>query len=316
VITYLIRRLFQSIVTLFIVSIATFGMMHLMPNGVVRGILGQRATPERIAALTHRLGLDQHLYVQYWRWLDRLLFHFDLGESNQGGGRNVSDLIKASLGQSVYIVGLALFFTILISVPVGVLQATRRNSIADYAMTTFSFVGYAVPVFFLGVVLRDLFQVQFHLIPTAAQISSFHDAFTQPEQMILPVVTLVIGGVAGYSRYMRSSMLDELTQDYVRTAIAKGAPKRRVLYGHVLRNAMIPMVTLIGLSLPTLVGGTLLVEQIFNIHGIGVLTIQAALSSDFAVVLGTTMLTAIVTVIGSLVADISYAALDPRVRLT
>jgi peptide/nickel transport system permease protein len=314
--TYLIRRFFQSIVTLFIVSLATFGMMHLMPNGVVRGMLGQRATPQRIAELTHRLGLDQPLYVQYWRWLDRLVVHFDLGQSNQGGGQNVSDLIKQTLGQSIYIVGLALFFTIVLSVPLGVLQATRRNTPADYAITTFSFIGYAVPVFFLGVVLRDLFQIRFHLIGTTAQIDSFHAAFTQPDQMILPVATLVISGVAGYSRYMRSAMLDELTQDYVRTATAKGATKRRALYGHVLRNAMIPMVTLIGLSLPTLVGGALLVEQVFNIDGIGGLTIHAALSDDFAVVLGTTMLTAVVTVIGSLVADVSYAALDPRVRLT
>jgi peptide/nickel transport system permease protein len=313
--TYLIRRFFQSFVTLFIVSIATFGMMHLMPNGVVRGMLGQKATPEKIAELTHRLGLDQPLYVQYWRWLDRLALHFDLGFSYQRN-QSVNDLMKETLGQSIYIVGLALFFTILISVPVGVLQATRRNTVTDYTITTFSFIGYAVPVFFLGVVLRDIFQVQFHLIGTASQIDSFHAAFTQPDQMILPVATLVIGGVAGYSRYMRSAMLDEITQDYVRTAIAKGATKRRVLYGHVLRNAMIPMVTLIGLSLPTLVGGALLVEQIFNIQGIGVLTINAALQSDFVIVLGTTMLTALVTVLGSLVADISYAALDPRVRLT
>ncbi|MBS2535577.1 ABC transporter permease [Catenulispora sp. NF23] len=313
--TYLIRRFFQSIVTLFIVSIATFGMMHLMPNGVVRGMLGQRATPQTIAELTHRLGLDQPLYVQYWRWLDRLVVHFDLGTSYQKS-QTVNALLKEDMGQSMYIVGLALFFTIVISVPVGVLQATRRNSVTDYTITTFSFIGYAIPVFFLGVVLRDLFQVQFHLIPIAKQIDSFHAAFSQPDQMILPVATLVISGVAGYSRYMRSSMLDEITQDYVRTAIAKGATKRRVLYRHVLRNAMIPMITLVGLSLPTLVGGALLVEQIFNIQGIGVLTINAALSSDFVIVLGTTMLTAIVTILGSLVADISYAALDPRVRLT
>ena len=313
--TYLIRRTLQSIITVFIVSIATFGMMHLMPNGIVRGMLGQHYDAQKAAALTHQLGLDRPVYIQYAKWLDRLVFHFDLGYS-WTYHQNVSDLITENLGQSIYIVGLSLFFTILFSVPLGVLQATRRNTITDYTITTFSFIGYAVPVFFLGVVLRDLFQVQFHLIPTAAQIASFHDAFTQPEQMILPVATLVIGGVAGYSRYMRSAMLDEITQDYVRTAIAKGATKRRVLYGHVLRNAMIPMITLIGLSLPTLVGGTLLVEQIFNIHGIGVLTISAALSNDFGVVLGTTLLTAIVTVIGSLVADISYAALDPRVRLT
>ena len=313
--TYLIRRTLQSIITVFIVSIATFGMMHLMPNGIVRGMLGQHYDAQKAAALTHQLGLDRPVYIQYAKWLDRLVFHFDLGYS-WTYHQNVSDLITENLGQSIYIVGLSLFFTILFSVPLGVLQATRRNTITDYTITTFSFIGYAVPVFFLGVVLRDLFQVQFHLIPTAAQIASFHDAFTQPEQMILPVATLAIGGVAGYSRYMRSAMLDEITQDYVRTAIAKGATKRRVLYGHVLRNAMIPMITLVGLSLPTLVGGALLVEQIFNIHGIGVLTISAALSNDFGVVLGTTLLTAIVTVIGSLVADISYAALDPRVRLT
>jgi peptide/nickel transport system permease protein len=313
--TYLIRRTLQSVITVFIVSIATFGMMHLMPNGIVRGMLGQHYDAQKAAALTHQLGLDRPVYIQYAKWLDRLVFHFDLGYS-WTYHQNVSDLITENLGQSIYIVGLALFFTILFSVPLGVLQATRRNTVTDYTITTFSFVGYAVPVFFLGVVLRDLFQVQFHLIPTAAQIASFHDAFSQPEQMILPVATLVIGGVAGYSRYMRSAMLDEITQDYVRTAIAKGATQRRVLYGHVLRNAMIPMITLVGLSLPTLVGGALLVEQIFNIHGIGVLTISAALSNDFGVVLGTTLLTAIVTVIGSLVADISYAALDPRVRLT
>lgn len=313
--TYLIRRLFQSIVTLFIVSVATFGLMHLMPNGVARAMLGRNYNPQNLANLNHKLGLDKPLYVQYGHWLDRLALHFDLGYSYQRN-QSVNDLMKEDLGQSIYIVGLALFFTIVLSVPLGVVQATRRNTVTDYTITTFSFIGYAIPVFFLGVVLRDLFQVQFHVIPIAKQIDSFHAAFSQPAQMILPVGTLVVSGVAGYSRYMRSSMLDEITQDYVRTATAKGATKRRVLYGHVLRNAMIPMVTLIGLSLPTLVGGALLVEQIFNIQGIGVLTIQAATQNDFVIVLGTTMLTALVTVIGSLVADISYAALDPRVRLT
>ena len=289
--------------------------MHLMPSGVARAMLGRNYNAQNLAVLNHKLGLDRPLYIQYGHWLDRLALHFDLGYSYQRN-QSVNDLLKETLGQSIYIVGLALFFTVLLSVPLGVVQATRRNSVADYTITTFSFIAYAVPVFFLGVVLRDLFQVQFHVIPIAQQIDSFHAAFSQPAQMILPVGTLVVSGVAGFSRYMRSSMLDEITQDYVRTAIAKGAPKRRVLYRHVLRNAMIPMVTLIGLSLPTLVGGALLVEQIFNIQGIGVLTINAALQNDFVIVLGTTMLTAIVTVAGSLVADISYAALDPRVRLT
>ncbi|GAA2066154.1 ABC transporter permease [Catenulispora yoronensis] len=311
---YLIRRTLQSIATLFIVSIITFGLLHLMPNGVVRGMLGQKATPQQITYLTHKLGLDQHLWTQYWIWLKKLL-HGDLGTSyirNQ----TVSDLIRETLGQSAYLVGLALLITILLAVPIGVLQATRRNTATDYTITTLSFVGYAVPVFFIGPILREIFQVKLHWIPTANQIDSFHSLLVQPEQTVLPVLSLVIGLVAGYSRYMRSSMLDELTQDYVRTATAKGATKRRVLYKHVLRNAMIPMATLVGLSLPGLVGGALLVEQIFNIQGMGLLTIQAAQQNDFVIVLGTTMLTAVVTVIGSLVADISYAALDPRVRLT
>jgi peptide/nickel transport system permease protein len=311
---YLIRRTLQSIATLFIVSLATFGLLHLMPNGVVRGMLGQRATPQQIAYVTHKLGLDKHIWDQYWIWIKNLL-QGDLGTSyirNQ----SVDNLVKETLGQSAYLVGLALLLTIVLAVPIGVLQATRRNTVTDYTITTLSFIGYAVPVFFIGVILRDVFQVKLHWIPTANQIDSFSSAFGQPEQMVLPVGTLVIGLVAGYSRYMRSAMLDELTQDYVRTAIAKGATKRRVLYRHVLRNALIPMATLVGLSLPGLVGGALLVEQIFNIQGIGLLTINAAQQNDFVVVLGTTMLTALVTVLGSLVADISYAALDPRVRLT
>jgi peptide/nickel transport system permease protein len=278
-------------------------------------MLGNKATPLKIAALHRQLGLDQPLYVQYWKWADQLFFHLDLGFSYQRS-QSVNDLLRETLGQSMYLLGLALVITILISVPIGVLQATRRNSAVDYTITTLSFIGYAVPVFFLGVILRDIFQVKLHWIPTAAQIDSFHAAFTQPEQMILPVATLVVGLVAGYTRYMRSSILDEITQDYVRTATAKGASKRRVLYGHVLRNAMIPMATLIGLSLPALVGGALLVEQIFNIQGIGLLTIQAALQTDYSIVLGTTMLTALFTIAGSFLADLSYAALDPRVRLS
>lgn len=312
---YLIRRVFQAFITLILVSIITLLLMHMMPGDPARAMLGNKATPLKIAALHKQLGLDDPLWVQYWKWADQLFFHFDLGFSYRRD-QSVNALLAETLGQSMYLLGLALFITIVISVPIAILQATRRNSLVDYTITTMSFIGFAIPVFFLGVILRDIFQVKLHWIPSAAQIDSFHAAFTQPEQMILPVATLVVGLVAGYTRYMRSSILDEITQDYVRTAIAKGAGKRRVLYGHVLRNAMIPMATLIGLSLPALVGGALLVEQIFNIQGIGLLTIQAALQTDYSIVLGTTMLTALFTIIGSFLADLSYAALDPRVRLS
>jgi peptide/nickel transport system permease protein len=310
---YLIRRTIQAIITLLIVSVVSFGMLHLMPGGPVRAMLGTKANPLTIKALTDEMGLNHSLPVQYWTWLDNLL-HGNLGFSYVKE-QSVSSLIAETLGQSAYLVGLALLVTIVLSIVIGVLQATRRNSVIDYSFTALSFVGYSIPVFFLGVILRYVFQDDLGWIPTGNQIASFHDAFVQPIQMILPVATLVIGSIAGYSRYMRSAILDQITQDYVRTAIAKGAGKNRVLYGHVLRNAMIPMVTLIGLSLPGLVGGALLVEAVFNIQGIGLLTVGGALNTDYVIVLGTTMLTAFVTVLGSLLADICYAALDPRVRL-
>ena len=158
--SYLIRRVFQAIVTLFIVSIITFGLLHLMPNGVVRGMLGQKATPLLIAQETHKLGLDRPLVVQYWDWLTKLA-HGDLGTSFQRN-QSVDDLIRETLGQSMYLLGLTLVITIVLAVPVGVLQATRRNTAVDYTITTLSFIGYAVPPFFIGPVLRQIFQVQLH----------------------------------------------------------------------------------------------------------------------------------------------------------
>jgi peptide/nickel transport system permease protein len=250
---------------------------------------------------------------QYLIWVGHLI-HGDFGY-DYTYNQSVGSLIAGTLGQSMYIVFLALVLSMLIAIPMGLIQATHRNTWIDHAFTTFSFVGYSVPTFFIGWLLLDVFEDNLGWIPQGNQIASFHDAFTQPVQLILPVFTLVFGSVAGYSRYMRSAILDQITQDYVRTAIAKGATRQRVLYRHVLRNAMIPMVTLVGLSLPALVGGALLVEYVFNIHGIGLLTTNAALQNDYGVTLATTLLAAVVTVIGSLVADISYAALDPRVRL-
>jgi peptide/nickel transport system permease protein len=312
---YIIRRILQALVTIVIVTIVSFGLMHLVPTGLVHALVGARQAnnPLAIAQVTQELGLNKPLVEQYLIWVGHLL-HGDFGY-DYTYNQSVGSLIAGTLGQSMYIVFLALVISMLISVPMGLIQATHRNSWIDHSFTTFSFIGYSVPTFFIGWLLLDVFEDNLNWIPQGNQIASFHDAFTQPVQLILPVFTLVFGSVAGYSRYMRSAILDQITQDYVRTAIAKGATRRRVLYRHVLRNAMIPMVTLIGLSLPALVGGALLVEYVFNIHGIGLLTTNAALQNDYGVTLATTLLAAVVTVIGSLLADISYAALDPRVRL-
>lgn len=311
---YLIRRTIQAILTMVLVSIITFSLLHLLPDGMVRGLLGTHATPQAIAQLSTQLGLDKPLILQYLDWFGNFLhgnFGWDYFKQ-----QSVGSLIQGTLGQSMYIVGISLVLSIAISVPIGVVQATRRNSAIDHSLTFISFVLWGIPTFLIAFLMLDLFVDQLGWIPPSNEIASFHDAFTNPEAIILPVACLTLTSFASFSRYLRSSVLDELTQEYVRTAIAKGASRRRVLYGHVLRNAMIPMITLIGLSLPALVGGAVVIENVFNIQGIGLLTTQAALTNDFGVTLVITMLTAALTVLGSLIADLSYAALDPRVRLT
>jgi peptide/nickel transport system permease protein len=312
---YLIRRILQAIITVFIVTIVSFGLMHLVPTGVVHALVGARqaGNPQAIAAVTHELGLDKPLVEQYWIWLTHII-HGDFGY-DYTLNQSVGSLVTSRLGQSMYIVALALIVSVLIAVPMGLVQAIKRNTWIDHSFTVFSFVCYSVPVFFFAWLLQDIFMDNLGWIPQGNQIASFHDAFTQPVQMILPVFTIVLSQVAGFSRYMRSAILDQITQDYVRTAIAKGASRSRVLYGHVLRNAMIPMVTLMGLALPAIVAGALIVEYVFNIQGIGLLTTQAALQNDYGITLTSTLLVSVLTVVGSLLADISYAALDPRVRL-
>ncbi|WP_035803303.1 ABC transporter permease [Kitasatospora mediocidica] len=311
---YLFRRLLQSVVTVLMVTVVSFGLMKLMPGGPVRAILGSHATPANIAHLTQQMGLDRPLYVQYWTWLDGLL-HGNLG-FDYVVQRPISDVLFSALGASAYIVGVSLLLALLIAVPVGMVQATRRNSAVDHAFTVFSFVAYGIPTFFVGFLIQQWFEDDLQWVSVQNQVSTFTEALTHPEAICLPVLTLTITTVAGYSRYMRSGVLDQITQEYVRTAKAKGASARRTLYGHVLRNALIPMVTLIGLSLPALVGGSLIVEFVFNIQGIGLVTTRAAQQNDYGITLAATLLTAVVTVVGSLVADVSYAVLDPRVRLT
>jgi peptide/nickel transport system permease protein len=310
---YIIRRTVQAVITIVLVSIITFGLLHLLPGGMVRGLLGTHATPQAIAQLSAQMGLNRPLFMQYLSWFGNFL-HGDFGW-DYFKQQSVGSLIQGTIGQSMYIVGLSLVLSVAVSIPIGVLQAVRRNTAVDHALTVISFVLWGVPTFLIAFLMLDLFVDQLGWIPPSNEIASFHDALTQPQAVILPVACLTLTGFASYSRYLRSSVLDELTQEYVRTAIAKGAGRRRVLYGHVLRNAMIPMITLIGLSLPALVGGAVVIENVFNIQGIGLLTTQAALTNDFGVTLAITMLTAALTVLGSLIADLSYAVLDPRVRL-
>jgi peptide/nickel transport system permease protein len=271
-------------------------------------IAGQHPSPAALAAARLELGLDHPVWYQYWTWLK------DICTGNLGfsyaQNQSVVSLLFNHLPQSLILVGSSTVVTLLIAIPMGVVQAVRRNKASDYVLTTFSFLFYSMPIFMVAIILINVFAIDLPWFPPEGpqSLSDIHS-------LVLPVITLALIQIALFSRYARSSVLEQITQDYVRTARAKGASEVRVLFRHVLRNALIPVVTLLGLSLPGLVAGALVTESVFNYPGMGYLFLQAANNEDYSILLGTTILVAVVTVLGSLFADLGYAALDPRVRL-
>jgi peptide/nickel transport system permease protein len=315
VIGFLVRRLVQAIVVILGVMVIIFLLSKLIPGGEARNVLGPRATPPAVAHFNLVNGLDLPLWDQFWRYLSGVLFHFNLGYSfreNQG----VRQLIFERLPKTLALVGVSTALALIIAIPLGILQVVKRNSAVDYTVTGLSFFFYAMPSFLLGTLLIMWFALDLHWFPVSPPIGSGgFTIFEDPRAFILPVVTLAAITIAAFSRYMRSSMMDAMSEDYVRTARAKGASNKRVLYGHALRNALIPIITLVGLSLPAIVSGALITEDVFNYPGMGLLTVNAAQNDDVATILGTTLVVTIATVLGSLLADILYAVADPRIRL-
>jgi peptide/nickel transport system permease protein len=313
VVGFLIRRIGQAIVVLIMVTVATLALVHLFPGGPVRALLGDRATPYLINYYNHLYGFNQPFYLQYLKWVGQLL-RGNLGFSDKLN-ISVATLIGQDLPKTIVLVALGLIVSLLFGIPLGVYQAVHRNSAADYVLTAISFLGYSTPVFFLGIVLIDWFAIDSHVFPsTGPQSNSVLSILADPRALVLPVVTYAFLLYALWSRYMRSSVLDNMVQDYVRTARAKGASERRVVWGHVFRNSLVSVVTLLGLSLPTMVTGAILIEVVFNYAGMGLAFYQAALNNDFNVLLAFTVLVTTATILGNLLADIGYAVLDPRVR--
>jgi peptide/nickel transport system permease protein len=310
---YLLRRVAQGILVLLIVTLIVFGLLQLLPGGPARAVLGVRATPPLIAAFNRQNGLDRPIFVQYGIWLGHLLTG-NLGYSyNQS--QSVASLIAERLPKTLALTITSVVLAMLVGVIVGTIQAVRRNRLIDYTSTTIGFIFYSFPPFFLGLLLVILFAVDIHLLPAeAAQSTSVWAILGDPRALVLPVVTLALGGVALFSRYMRSSVIDNLVQDYVRTAQSKGVGQVRLLMVHVMRNALLPIVTLIGLFLPVLLSGAVVVESVFNYPGMGLLFWNAATTRDYPTELGVTVLAGVLTVAGSLLADLLYAVLDPRVR--
>jgi peptide/nickel transport system permease protein len=310
---YLAQRAGQAAVVVIGLMILTFIMIHLEPGSAARATLGIRATPGRIAIFNSTYGLNQPLYRQFLTYIDQVL-HGNLGTS-YSLQIPVSTLIAERLPRDLLLLGLSTALALLIAVPMGIYQAVRRGGVADNVLTGASFTLYSTPDFLFAILLIALFSVQLHILPPEApQASSVAGLLADPRALVLPVVTLALVTVASYSRYMRSSAIDVLAQDYIRVARAKGLPQRLILFRHVLRNSLLPVVTMVGLSFSWIVAGAVIAEEVFNYPGMGLLFYQAATTHDFPVLLGSTLVVGVATVIGNLAADVAYGVLDPRIR--
>jgi peptide/nickel transport system permease protein len=310
---YILKRFLQSVVVLLLVTMIMFIMFHLLPGNPARAELGVKAQPQAIAAFDKLEGLNRPVWYQFWIYLDHLA-HANLGFSYLQNA-SVALLFAQRFPKTILLIGLATTVAIVVAVPLGVMQAVRRNKLDDYMLTGSSFVLYSFPTFWLGIILIEIFAISLHVLPpTAPEGTSLGPILADWQGLVLPVMTLALVSVASYSRYMRSAMIDSLAQDYIRTAKAKGLSQRAVLFRHALRNSLIPMATLIGLSIPGVLSGAVITESVFNYPGVGLLFIQSADSEDFSVLLGLTLVAAIGVIVGNLVADIGYAVLDPRIR--
>ncbi|HEY5356341.1 MAG TPA: ABC transporter permease [Streptosporangiaceae bacterium] len=310
---FLIRRTLQALLVLFLVSVFTLALVHLFPGGPVRSLLGPRATPQQVAHYNQLYGFDKPFYVQYLKYLGQLL-HGNLGFSTKLN-QSVTSLIAQDLPKTIILVALGTIVSLLFGIPLGLYQAVKRYTVGDYVLTGISFLGYATPTFFVALLLIEWFAIDIHLFPPfAPQGTTIGQILSQPRALVLPVIAYSFVLYALWSRYMRSSVMDNLVQDYVRTARAKGASERRVLWGHVFRNSLMSIVTLLGLSLPTLVAGAIFIEVVFNFPGMGLAFYNAALNVDYQVLLGFTLVATLATIVGNLLADVGYAVLDPRVR--
>ncbi|HEU5428176.1 MAG TPA: ABC transporter permease [Actinocrinis sp.] len=313
---YLIRRFGTAIVIVLGVTLLTFAMLHIVApaNAAALATLGPKATPAAIKAYDHANGFDRPLIEQYLTYLNRLL-HGNLGWSYHFN-QSVTALLGEKAPLSAFLSGSSLVLAVVIAIPLGIYQAIRRNTFGDITATSVTFVLYSMPVFFFAIILIQLFALTFNWVdPGVGQDQSLTAALGNIKDLILPIVALSSTAVAGYSRYQRSSSLDVLAQDYIKVVRAKGLSERLVLGRHLVRNACLPMITLVGISLPALIGGNLLIEFAFNINGLGLLFINGLQVDDYNIVLAYTLLGAVFTVVGNLIADIALSVADPRIRL-
>jgi peptide/nickel transport system permease protein len=313
---YIIRRLLQAIVVVVLVSIGVFLAMRVLPGDPIYMLYSpdkvQLFTDEEIARIKHEAGLDRPLPEQYITWMKGAL-HGDLGVSilyKTSVSRDIADRLPITL----HLGGLAFLLGIVVGVPIGVITAIRRATWIDTLLTAVANLGITVPIFWLGIMLVYVFSLEFKWLPVMGYTSPFDDFSLSVRQLIMPVLCLSIWPIAGNARLVRSTMLEVLRQDYIRTAWSKGLTERVVIVRHALKNGLIPVVTMAGMWVSTIVGGAVLIEKVFNIPGMGRLVVDAIFTQDYAYVQGVTLLITVIVILTNLLVDISYGWLDPRIR--
>jgi peptide/nickel transport system permease protein len=320
---YLINRLLLLIPMLLGITLISFTVIHLAPGSPtdIQTMMNPKVSLEAQKRLRELYGLDKPLHIQYWNWLSQLA-RLDLGRSFSPDGRLVWDKIKERLPVTITINLLAMLLILVIAIPIGVIAATHPHSWFDRGTTLFVFLGFAMPGFWLALLLMMLFGVYLDWLPLSGLTSLFFDRLSFWEKvrdlarhLVLPVLVSAFGGLAGMSRYMRGNMLEVIRQDYITTARAKGLAEPTVIFKHAMRNALLPVVTILGLSVPGLIGGSVIFESIFAIPGMGQLFYSAVMSRDYPLVMGELVIGAVLTLFGNLLADISYALVDPRLRV-
>jgi peptide/nickel transport system permease protein len=311
---YLIRRLLITLPILLGITMLTYSIMSLTPGDPVQMLVDPNMTQADRDIRRRALGLDEPVYIRYLRWLNELA-HGNLGYSFSSGVP-VTKRLGERVGPTLTLTATALALSYLIAMPIGVLVAVRRYTIVDYAATLLAFLGISLPTFFLGLAGIYVFALRVRWLPTGGTHTLGGDGgiLDLALHLILPASVLAVAGAGALTRYVRSSMLEVLGQDYVRTARAKGLAELRVLRRHALRNALIPVVTLAGLQIPGLLGGAVITEQIFEWPGMGRLTIEAINQRDYPVLMGITLITAALVAVGNLLADLAYAYVDPRIH--
>jgi peptide/nickel transport system permease protein len=313
-ISYLARRFFTSLIVIIGVSIFIFFLLHEIYPSPARQVLGLSARPAQVAAWNKQNGYDDPVIVQYFRYMNQLL-HGNLGYS-YAENQSVLALFQERVWRSVYLSGISLVIAVAIALPLGIYQAVKRNTLGDNVATSGAFILYSMPSFFLGLILIQVFAISLPIFNfEASQSTNIWYVMGDWYSMTLPIFTLALIEVAAFSRYMRSSAIDVLAQDYIKVARAKGLPERLVLLRHLVKNASLPMVTLIGLSLPILLAGNLIIETLFNYQGLGLLFYTSLQKVDYPVLLAYTLAGAVLVVVGNLIADIALTVADPRIRL-